>query len=355
MVARSAQRRRFAGAVASLSLLLQLGCLLLVFRSHWVPAALSLTVAWWLCLGLEKGRQALLLRQRLLALQSAANVQDPLVLKTIGEYQLVERIGQGGFASVYRALPTSTLDPGAAVAIKVVHPSAAESEEFRRRFLREIRISGQLCHPSIVRVFDSGDHDGLLYLVMELVRGRSLRKMMDERETWDLESTTVVIRQVLQAMAYAHTLSVLHRDLKPENVMVGMDLSLKVVDFGLAFDEHSSKLTKSNDLLGTLGYLAPERIQGSGDDHRSDQYAVGVMAYELLAGKSPFPQESTGEALLFRLTQDPVPLETLRPDLSERLVGVITRMMAREVGQRFPTTGEALAAWDLATENVGKP
>jgi eukaryotic-like serine/threonine-protein kinase len=212
----------------------------------------------------------------------------------------------------------------------------------------------QLCHPAIVRVFDWGDEDGMLYLVMELLRGRSLRKVMDERETWDLESTTIVIRQILQAMAYAHQLNVLHRDLKPENVMVGMDLSVKVVDFGLAFDDQSSKLTKSNDLLGTLGYLAPERIQGTGDDHRSDQYAVGVMAYEMLAGRSPFTQESTGEALLFRLTQDPAGLETFREDLSERLVGVITRMMAREVGQRFPTTAEALAAWDVATENVGK-
>lgn len=336
------------------TLALQGLALQVLLRTHLVPAAMSITGFWWVGLLQERLRIAYLREERAREFQDLANVEDPLLLKRVGQYELVERIGQGGFAAVYRAVPLDDLDPARSVAVKIVHPAAASSEDFRRRFLREIRISSQLHHPCIVRVLDSGDRNGLLFLIMELVRGRSLRQLLDERraneEKWNVAQVGMVIDRVLQGMTYAHEQNVLHRDLKPENIMVDEALTqVKIVDFGLAFDSQSSQLTRTGEVFGTLDYLSPERVQGQGDDPRSDLYAVGVIAYEMLAGKNPFPSMTAGEAIMFRLSQDPESLKTFRPDLTPELIGVIEKMMAREVEQRYPDSKTALAAWRSVT------
>ena len=273
------------------------------------------------------------------SLRANADIGDPLVLKTLGSYLLVEKLGQGAFGSVYRAVPHLDLDPSKSVAVKIADPEASKDEDFRRRFLRESRISASLRHPSIVKVLESGHQDGLLYYTMEWLRGGTLANWLDERRgaACPEEEVRPILTQLIQAMAYAHGRSVLHRDLKPENVVLQGSVP-KIVDFGLAYDEHSSQLTAPHDVVGTMHYLAPERLRGSGYDARSDQYALGVIGFEMLAGRSPFPAfEHQGEALMFRLTRDPDPLGGESP-----LRQVVDKMMAREPEDRFASLDEAL-------------
>lgn len=318
--------------------------------THWFLPWVSFLLAWSAgCFG-EYWLAARLRHERLLEMQQLADSDDPLILKVVGKYQIIRKLGTGGFATVYQAIPTDTLDINRSVALKVVHPASAENEEFRRRFMREIRISSQLRHPHIVEVHPSSQDSSLLYLTMELLQGRPLRDFLMDGKPLDEKQVLALLRPILEALEYAHARSVVHRDLKPENVMVRTRsltppwdfYDLKLVDFGLAFDSQASQLTRSGEVFGTLDYLSPERIQGSNDDVRSDLYAVGVMAYEMLSGANPFKSSNPGEAILFRLTQDPVHLSELRPDLTPRLVHLITALIARDPEQRPRNAREVL-------------
>ena len=345
---RLTRRRRLAWMLTSLGGLgLSVATPLL---SHWFLPWVSLLLGWSICFFGEGWLADQLRHTRLLEMQMLADSEDPLILKVVGDYQVVRKLGTGGFATVYQAVPTATLDTGNSVAIKIVHPASAESAEFRRRFMREIRISSQLRHPNIVEVYQSGSESGLLYLTMELLQGRPLRHYMPEGQPLQEEQVVALLRPMLEALDYAHGQSVVHRDLKPENVMIRTRSStppwefteVKIVDFGLAFDSQASQLTKSGEIFGTLDYLAPERIQGTNEDPRSDLYAVGVMAYEMLTGSNPFKHSNPGEAILFRLTQDPTHLSELRSDLTASLVHLVTALIARDPQQRPASAREVL-------------
>lgn len=320
-------------------------CLGFPLKTHWFPPIVSIGLGWTICLLIEYWLSDKTRHSRLLQLQKLADSDDPLILKIVGEYQVVRRLGTGGFAAVYQAVPTSSLDSSHSIALKIVHPGSAESEDFRRRFQREVRISSQLHHPSIVRVYGAGHNQGLLYMSMELLEGRSLRHYAPEGQALSEEQVLSLLKPMLEALEYAHGKSVVHRDLKPENIMVKVDsitppwhfTELKIVDFGLAFDSEASALTKSGEVFGTLDYLAPERIQGTTDDPRSDLYAVGVIAYELLSGNNPFKHDNAGQAILYRLTQDPPPLP-----FETRLAGVVMRLLARDPASRPQSAREVL-------------
>ena len=328
------------------------GGVFLALRWHQFAWLLSLLLFWTLDLALEVWLRDRTLHARLVALQVMADSEDPLLLKVVGKYQMIRKLGQGGFASVYQAVPRDTLDPARSVALKIVHPASAENPDFRRRFMREVRISTQLRHQHIVKVHGAGEDAGLLYMIMELLEGRPLKHYLQLGEPCSVEEVLQVLRPLLEGLAYAHDLKVVHRDLKPDNLMVRMDsevhpwrvTSLKIVDFGLAFDSQASQLTRSGEIFGTLDYLAPERIQGRADDPRSDLYAVGVLAYEMLTGKNPFQQQQPGEAILFRLTADPPGLSELRPELPTLLAEVVARLMARDPEERFASAREVLTA-----------
>lgn len=329
------------------------GGVALILYTHTVPWLISLWVIWSVSLALESWMNDKILHSRLVALQELADSDDPLLLKIVGKYQIIRKLGQGGFATVYQAVPTDSLDPALSIALKIVHPASAQDPEFRRRFMREIRISCQLQHPNIVRVFHAGEEVGLLYMAMELVEGRPLKHYLQAGRPCSPEETLQILRPLLTGLAYAHDFKVVHRDLKPDNLMVRLESevhhpwqidSLKIVDFGLAFDSQASQLTKTGEVFGTLDYLAPERIQGKTDDPRSDLYAVGVIAYEMLTGSNPFQQSNPGEAILFRLTADPTHLSELHPHLPAALTEVVMRLLARDPDQRFTSAQEVLQA-----------
>jgi predicted Ser/Thr protein kinase len=285
-------------------------------------------------------------RQSLLA---GANRGDPLVGATLARtYFLVDVLGAGGMAVVYKAVREEDLDLSGALAVKVIKPELARDPEFRGRFEREVRLSKELNHPGIVRLIDWGEDQGTLYLVMELVEGSSLRSRIPPGGMEPARALEI-LRPLMEALAYAHSQGLVHRDLKPENVMITPSGRVKVMDFGLARrTQASQKLTRTGDVLGTPAYMSPEQIVGDAVDGRADQYSVGIMAYELLSGHVAF-EDSDPVAVLFKhVSGDAPPLRSRAPGVPASVEAVVMRMLARDREKRYPDMLTALVALEEA-------
>lgn len=272
---------------------------------------------------------------RLEQLRKSADPQDPLVRDQtqFGSYVVTQRLGVGGMATVYKALPAQTLDESGKVAIKVIHRSFAQDAEYQRRFRREFEIMQRLEHPGLVRVLESGDLNGLLYIAMEYVEGENLRALLERSGVLELPLFVTLAGQMLEAVQAAHQAGVTHRDLKPENLMVG-EQGVKVMDFGLATASGTARITLSGDTVGTPRYLAPEQFTQGGGDH-SDQYSLGVVFFEMLTGVTPFQGENPMAVLLLHLNEPPPRLRDLCADLPEALENILLQMLAKDPRERF--------------------
>jgi len=265
--------------------------------------------------------------------------KDPLIGACLNDYRILQLIGVGGMAKVYRGVPDSTLDESQAVALKIMNADMASSPDLVQRFDREIKVYGELHHPNIVKVLAAGEQNGHYYMVMELVRGQSLRPQV-ATEGVPPKKMLQLVTPIFEAVHYANQRGVAHRDLKPENVMISHEGKVKVMDFGLARSHHSSKVTATGSVLGTPAYIAPEQIHGQ-LDVRSDQYALGVMCWELLTGRRPFEDENP-VTLIVKHLSEPVPsLTFLRPDL-EKFAKVLERMLAKKPEDRYRDLEHAL-------------
>lgn len=271
----------------------------------------------------------------------------------MGGYVLEKFLGAGGMARVYRAVPEQTLDVKECVAIKLMSDASATSEEFRKRFFREADVGRNLTHPSVVRIEDYGDAEGTLYLVMEFVQGQNLRdKIAPEglsgAEVWGY------CKPICEALQYVHQRGVIHRDLKPENIMVTPGGRLVIMDFGLAKRHDHSMLTGSGDILGTPAYMSPEQIQGNPPpDARSDQYAIGVLVYELVTGKLPFHGTTDPVQLLMKhIGSEPFRASELRPNLPPQLDQVLLRMLSKNPDDRYPDMAACAAALQPALSKL---
>ena len=273
--------------------------------------------------------------QRLEKLRQEADTEDPLVRDQtqFGRFLVVQRLGTGGMATVYKALPAATLDEKGRVALKVIHRSFAQDEEYQRRFHREFEIMQRLDHPGLVSVLECGDLNGLLYIAMEYVEGENLRDLLDRQGPLDLKSFKHLAKQMLEAVQAAHEAGVIHRDLKPENVMVSQG-QVKVMDFGLATASETARITLSGDTVGTPRYQAPEQFT-SGAQARSDQYSLGVLFFEMLTGVAPFEAENPMAVLLLHLNQAPPSPRSLRADLPQELEDLLLKMLVKDPEQRF--------------------
>jgi beta-lactam-binding protein with PASTA domain len=206
-----------------------------------------------------------------------------------GRYHIVERIAAGGMGEVFRAHDAVLARE---VAIKVLHRSLAGDQGFVDRFRREARAAASLSHPNIVAVYDWGAVDGIYYMVMEFVRGRAVRDLLNANVRLEPAQATDIVRQTLLALEAAHEQGIVHRDIKPENILVTDGGTVKVADFGLARAYADGKVTQASGVQGTVQYLSPEQIRGEPADPRSDLYALGVVTYELLTGRLPFTGET---------------------------------------------------------------
>src|SRR3989454_4966694 len=220
-----------------------------------------------------------------------------------GRYHVLERVAAGGMGEVLRAHDAVLARE---VAIKVLHPSLASDQGFVDRFRREARAAATLNHPNIVAVYDWGAVDGIYYMVMEYVRGRSVRELLNADGPLAPAQAAEILRQTLLALEHAHAKGIVHRDLKPENILLTTDGKVKLTDLGLARAFADAKSTHAGAVTGTVQYLAPEQIRGEPADPRSDLYSLGIVAYELLTGELPYTGE-TPMAIAYKHLSDRVP------------------------------------------------
>lgn len=271
-----------------------------------------------------------------------------------GRYRLLEKLGAGGMAVVFRARNEAL---GRTFALKVLHSRWAEDRKTVARFAREARAASQIDHPNVVKVFDFGYADeGFYFLAMELLEGESLEKTIESAGRLRPGRALGILAQIADGMARAHELGVVHRDLKPDNVIVrrvdGRE-HVTVVDFGLSKLEGSAAVTAEGDVVGTPDYMAPELWMGRGVDERVDVYAFGVMAYELLSGKLPFGGETLLEKLNAHLMQTPAPLAQtpVGAELPKGLSELVARCFARDASTRPPHMGVVLRALRTLAES----
>jgi serine/threonine protein kinase/predicted transposase YbfD/YdcC len=273
-----------------------------------------------------------------------------LIGQTLGQYQIIEQIGEGGMATVYKAYQAS-LDRY--VAIKVLPPLYAEEPGFSERFEREAKAIANLNHPNILPVHDSGQEGEYSYIVMRYIKeARTLKEMM--KAPLNLSQAANLIAQIAAALDYAHRRGVVHRDVKPSNVLMDGDWAL-LTDFGLAkMMAESVKLTGTGVGIGTPAYMSPEQGEGKAVDHRTDIYALGTILFEMLTGRLPYEAE-TPVAIVFKRASEPLPLpRNVNPDIPDSVEQVILKALAHKPDDRFTSTSEMMTALKKAMSEAGE-
>jgi Tol biopolymer transport system component/predicted Ser/Thr protein kinase len=275
-----------------------------------------------------------------------------LIGKTLGPYRILEQIGVGGMATVYRAYqPSMDRD----VAIKVLPHYLSEDKQFAERFQREAHAIAKLEHPHILPVHDYGECDGVTYIAMRYVQAGTLKELMSKGRL-SLDEINRLIGQIGSALDYAHSQGVIHRDIKPSNVLIDPQGNTYLTDFGLArMLEASQQLTASGVGLGTPAYMSPEQGQGIKVDHRSDIYSLGVMLYEMATGRVPYEAETPMAVVLKHITE-PLPLpRAVAPNVPEVIEKVILRAMAKDPAHRFQSACDLVQALNQAVRKASPP
>ena len=261
----------------------------------------------------------------------------------LDHYQIDALVARSGMASIFRG---TDLRNGRQVAIKVPHPEVESDPALFDRFRREEEIGKALDHPGVMKVFADEDRSRV-YMVMEWVDGTLLRKILDEQRKLPPERAVHLALRILDVLQYIHSRGVAHRDLKPENVMVDKSDNIKLIDFGIAANAKSRRLTfaKLSQTMGTPDYISPEQVKGKRGDARSDHYALGVILYEMLTGKVPFSGENAFLIMNDRLLNNPTPPREIEPSITPQLQEIIYRALERDPKNRYATAHDF--AWDL--------
>jgi ABC-type transport system substrate-binding protein/tRNA A-37 threonylcarbamoyl transferase component Bud32 len=263
----------------------------------------------------------------------------------VAGYAIESFLGRGAMAEVYRARSGS----GDGVALKVLERSYARDGRFRSRFLRESQIAAAIEHPNVVRTLDSGEDSGLLYLAMELIDGIDLRRQLREHGRLDPERAVAIVREVGDALDAAHRAGLVHRDVKPGNILIDRDGKAYVCDFGLARHVTSvSSLTGDRGFVGTIDYVPPEQIEGTGVDARADVYSLGCVLFECLTGSRPFDRDSELSVVFAHLNEPPPHPTELRPELPAAFDDLIDTALAKDPAHRYSTTTELAKAAQAA-------
>jgi eukaryotic-like serine/threonine-protein kinase len=262
----------------------------------------------------------------------------------LDHYRIEGVAARSGMASIFRA---TDLNTGRAVAIKVPHPEMESDPVFWDRFQREQAIGEKLDHPNVMKVITDTDRSRV-YMVMEWVEGRLLRQVLVEQGKLPAERAVGIALAICDALEYIHSHGVVHRDLKPENIMIDREDRIKLIDFGIAGNQGSRRLTfaKLSQVMGSPDYISPEQVKGKRGDARSDLYALGVMLYEMLTGKTPFAGPNPFAVMNDRLLNNPVPPREVDPSISPQLQEAIYRALERDPKNRYASAREF--AWDLS-------
>lgn len=246
---------------------------------------------------------------------------------------------------VYRAADPSI---GREVALKTVRLDVEGRDKLRERLFREARSAGVLSHPGIVTIYDMGDEDGLAYIAMALVRGPSLEAILSAPEPMSGARFFSILRQTAVALDYAHSRGVVHRDIKPGNIMTDEDGHVKITDFGIARFASAQLLNETRTITGTPNYMSPEQVQGLDADGRTDQFSLGVVAWEMLTGEKPFSGENLSTVVYRIVSEEPLPAQQLNGTLTPRIDEVLRRTLAKDPAKRFANCAGFVGALEMA-------
>ncbi|HZI42656.1 MAG TPA: serine/threonine-protein kinase, partial [Gemmatimonadaceae bacterium] len=281
------------------------------------------------------------------------SLRDQVVAAVGQQYEIDGEIGRGGMSVVYRARDRRLNRP---VAIKVLPPELAHDPAIRTRFTREAQTSAQLAHAHIVSIYDVGERDGLAYIVMAIVGGGNLAMLLTSEPRQPIDEVRRLLAEVADALAYAHLRGVIHRDIKPDNILLDESSGRAMVtDFGIARAiEASSRLTVTGIAVGTPAYMSPEQAVGDREiDGRSDIYSLGVLGYQMLAGRLPFSAGNSMALLLKHVSEAPPSISSLRPETPKVLRETIERALAKSPEDRWPTAAAMRDA--LLADRVSPP
>jgi hypothetical protein len=276
------------------------------------------------------------------------------ITQKIPGYRIIRELGRGGMSAVYLA---DDLSLPRKVALKVLSPSLAKDEHFRKRFTRESHVLCELDHPHIIPIYSAGEAGELLYLAMRYVDSGDLRALLGARGPFSLPQAANVIRQVADALDVAHAKGLIHRDVKPENILVDQRSSVRehcyLADFGITKNISGESFTIARQFIGSVYYAAPEQIEAKSVDGRADVYALGCVLYQCLSGQVPFPRDNTAAVLMAHVRDAPPSISGRRPDLPPGIDRIITKALAKQPGDRYATCGELAAA--LVEVTLGDP
>lgn len=263
-------------------------------------------------------------------------------------YKIVELIGRGGMAFVYKAID---LKLNREVAVKVLREEYTENEQFIKKFDRESQAAAGLSHPNIVSVFDVGVQDNIYYIIMEYVDGTTLKQYLNKKGTLDYVEATQYILEVAGALKCAHEHKIIHRDIKPHNILLTKDLTPKVADFGIARAITSSTVTVTNQTMGSVHYISPEQARGGFVDECSDLYSLGIMYYELLTGQLPFDAESSVSIAIKHIQEPITPPKELNSNIPDSVNEVILKLTQKKPEDRYQNTQELIEDLDILLDD----
>ena len=254
-------------------------------------------------------------------------------------YEILSLIGQGGMADVYKARDTIL---NRVVAIKVLRAKLSDDAMALVRFQREASAASRLSHPNVVDIYDVGEYEGMHYIVMEFIRGRTLKELIAQRGALDVDEAIGVMKQLVSAINHAHEHKIIHRDIKPQNVLVKDDGTIKITDFGIAVANGSVQLTYNNTVMGSAHYLAPETTQGKEPNEQVDIYSLGIVFYELLTGHVPFTGKTPTEIAIKHLRK-PIPyVRDFNPNIPQSVENIVLKATAKNLEDRYVSCKEML-------------
>ena len=276
------------------------------------------------------------------------NEKDMYIGQTLDDrYEILEVIGEGGMAVVYKARD-NRLDR--LVAVKIMREEMASDEEFRRRFCAESHAVAMLSNPNIVAVYDVSHSDAMEYIVMELVEGITLKQYMDKKGALPWREMLHFSKQIARALGHAHERGIIHRDIKPQNIMLLRDGTIKVADFGIAALENEIE-ESDGQAIGSIHYIAPEQARGESPDARSDLYSLGVVMYEMLTGQRPYTGDTLGEIAVKHMNAEAVPPHKIVEDIPAELERITLKAMNAKITERYQSASELLDDMDAFTQS----
>ena len=266
--------------------------------------------------------------------------------RTIGKYLVTDIVGRGGYSLVYKGVHTGLDMP---VAVKMMKHDMAMNDEFLAKFHQEARTIAAFNHENIIKVYDIEARFRTVFIIMEMVEGQTIRDMIRQQKSLAFDRIADLLVQVCEGLAYAHRRGIVHRDVKPSNMFVCRDGRLKILDFGLACPTGTENL----DFSGSIPYMSPEEIEGEAVDQRTDLYSLGIMAYEMVTGQRPFPEQDLVALMDMHLSQDVPDPAKIRPDVPDRLRTLILKACARNPEHRYPDVELVLEALQQLSRDLG--